>query len=296
MKPAPFEYRAPDTVEEVLELIGSRPEETSLLAGGQSLVPMLSMRLARPGLVVDLNRVVGLDGIERHDGVLRIGGMARQRTVELHAEIRRELPLLPAALSHVAHVAIRSRGTIGGSLAHADPSAELPAVVAALGGTLRLRSGSGQRTVAAKDFFMAPLMTAIELGELIEAVDLPLPPRGTGWAFLELARTHGAFAMAGVAALVGLDSGGTVAQAHAALLGVQGTPLVLDWLAETLRGQALEDEALEEVGRRLAASLEPLQDVHASASYRRRVAVTLTQRALREAAERARRSNRGSAG
>jgi carbon-monoxide dehydrogenase medium subunit len=291
VKPAAFEYRAPDTLEEVLDLIGSSYEDASLLAGGQSLVPMLNMRLARPELVVDLNRVPGLDGIERHDGVMRIGGMTRQRALELHPEIRRELPLLPQALSHVAHLAIRSRGTIGGSLAHADPSAEIPAVVAALGGTLRLRSQQGQRAVAARDFFIAPLITATEPGELIEAVDLPLPPPGTGWAFLEMARTHGAFAMAGVAALVELDPAGAIEQAHAALLGVHGTPVVLDWLGEILRGETLRDEALEEVGRRMAASLEPLQDVHASASYRRRVGVTLTQRALREAAQRAGRSN-----
>jgi aerobic carbon-monoxide dehydrogenase medium subunit len=291
MKPAAFEYRAPDTVEEVLDLIGSRSQDASLLAGGQSLVPMMSMRVARPELVVDLNRAPGLDGVERFDGVVRIGGMARQRAVELQPEIRRELPLLPAALSHVAHVAIRTRGTIGGSLAHADPSAELPAVVAVLGGSLRLRSRSGQRAVAARDFFIAPLITALEPGELIEAVELPLPPSGTGWAFLEMARTHGAFAMAGVAALVGLDPSGGVERAGVALFGVRGTPLVLDWLEDMLRGQALRNGALEEVGARLAASLEPLGDVHASAGYRRRVAVTLTLRALREANERAGRSN-----
>jgi carbon-monoxide dehydrogenase medium subunit len=291
MKPAAFEYRAPDTIEEVLELIGSRNEDTTLLAGGQSLVPMLSMRLARPELLVDLNRVPGLDRIEHHDGMLRIGGMARQRAVELHPEVRRELPLLPAALSHVAHVAIRSRGTIGGSLARADPSAELPAVVAALGGSLWLRSEAGLRTVAARDFFIAPLITVLEPGELIEAVEIPLPPSGTGWAFLEIARTHGAFAMAGVAAVVGLDASGAVERATASLLGVQGTPLVIDWLEQTLRGEALRDEALDEVGRRLAASLDPLEDVHASATYRRRVAVTFTLRALRAAIERAGRSN-----
>lgn len=291
MKPAAFEYRAPDTIEDVLELIDSRPEDASLLAGGQSLVPMMSMRLARPELVVDLNRVPGLDRIECHGGVVRIGAMARQRAIEVHPAIRRELPLLPAALSHVAHVAIRSRGTIGGSLAHADPSAELAAVVAALGGALRLRSQAGQRTVAAGDFFIAPLITALGPTELIEAVDLPIPSADTGWAFLEVARTHGAFAIAGVAALVGLDPSGAVERARAALLGVQGTPLVLDWLEQMLRGQVLRDEALDEVGRRLAASLAPFEDVHATASYRRRVAVTLTLRALREATERARCSN-----
>lgn len=291
MKPAPFDYRAPDTLEEVLELIGSRPEETSLLAGGQSLVPMLNIRLARPELVVDLNRVPGLEGIERHDGALRIGAMVRQRTAEMDPEVRRGVPLLPAALSHVAHLAIRSRGTIGGSLAHADPSAELPAVLAALGGSLRLRSRARTRTVPASEFFIAPLITALEPGELIEAVELLVPPSGTGWAFLEVARTHGAFAMAGVAALVGLDPGGTVARADAALLGVQGTPVVLDWLADTLGGRALDDGALQDVGARLGASLKPLDDIHASAEYRRRVAVTLTLRALRQAADRAARSN-----
>jgi carbon-monoxide dehydrogenase medium subunit len=291
VKAAAFEYRAPESVEEVLELIGSRAEDASLLAGGQSLVPMLNMRLARPELVVDLNQVPGLDGIERRDGVIRIGGMARQRTVELHPEIRSELPLLPAALAHVAHLAIRSRGTIGGTVAHADPSAELPAVVAALGGSMTLRSQSARRTVAAKDFFVAPLITARDPGELVEAVELPVPTSGTGWAFLEVARTHGAFAMAGVAALLGLDPSGAVNRASAALLGVQGTPVVLDWLEESLRGAPLGDEALDAVGRRLADELDPYEDVHASTSYRRRVAVTLTVRALREAAERARPAN-----
>jgi carbon-monoxide dehydrogenase medium subunit len=286
VKAAAFEYRAPESVEEVLELVGSRAEDASLLAGGQSLVPMLNMRLARPELVVDLNQVPGLDGIERRDGVIRIGGMARQRTVEVHPEIRRELPLVPAALAHVAHLAIRSRGTIGGTLAHADPSAELPAVVA-LGGAIQLCSRSGRRTVPAKDFFVAPLITARESGELVEAVELPVPRSGTGWAFLEMARTHGAFAMAGVAALIGLDPGGAVNRASAALLGVQGTPVVLDWLEEALSGQPLTDDALDAVGKRLADELAPYEDVHASTSYRRRVAVTLTLRALREAGERA---------
>lgn len=287
MKPAPFAYRAPDTVAEALGLLAEAPDERSLLAGGQSLVPMMSMRIARPEMVIDLGRIVELAGVERSDGIVRIGAMTRQRTVELNRDVIAALPLLPVALEHVAHIAIRTRGTIGGSIAHADPSAELPATAIALGGRLRLRSRAGARVLAAEDFFVAPLMTAIEPGELIEAVELPVPPAGTGWGFAEVARTHGAFALVGAVAQLGLDHSGAVTRARLAMFGVGATPVSVEWLEPAVRGRALDNELLAEVGSRLSSDLEPLDDVQASSAYRRRAAGRLAQRVLRQAMLRA---------
>lgn len=287
MKPAPFDYRTPDTVADALELLAQAPEDTSVLAGGQSLVPMLSMRIARPEVVVDLGRVAELAAVAHSDGVLRIGAMTRQRAVETDAEVIAALPLLPAALSHVAHLAIRTRGTIGGSLAHADPSAELPATTVTLGARICLRSRSGTRALPAEDFFVAPLMTALEPGELLEAVELPVPPPDTGWGFSEVACTHGAFALVGAMALVGLERDGAVQRARLTMFGVGPTPVSVDWLEQAICGRTLDDELLKEVGARVSEELSPPDDVHASAAYRRRAAGALARRVLRQAVLRA---------
>jgi carbon-monoxide dehydrogenase medium subunit len=281
MKPPPFDYAAPDSIDEVLELLAEAPDETSLLAGGQSLVPVLNMRLAQPRVLVDLNRVGGLDAIEdAAGGRLRFGSMVRQRRLECEPVVRERVPLMTEAARHIAHLPIRTRGTVGGSLAHADPAAELPATVAALEGELLVRGPRGDRAIPAADFFIGPLTTAIEPGELLVGVEVPLPPPGTGWAFEEVARTHGAFALAAAATLVQLDAAGRIERARLALAGVGGAPYVPAWLEETALGEAPGEELFARIGERVRDEVEPFDDIHAPVAYRKRLARVLTARAL----------------
>jgi aerobic carbon-monoxide dehydrogenase medium subunit len=288
MKPSRFDYAVPRSVSEVLDLLARDPDETSLLAGGQSLVPMLNMRMARPRLLVDLNRVEGLDGLEEAaDGRIRIGAMTRQRRLETEPLVRERLPLLTEAARHIAHVAIRTRGTVGGSLAHADPSAELPATISVLEGVLVVRGAGGERSIPASEFFVGPLTSAIEPGELLVGVELEPPPDGAGWAFLEVARTHGAFALAAVAAVMHLDADGRIALARIALNGVGRAPYVPAWLEEIAVGEAPDEALFGRIGERVRDEVEPFDDVHAPADYRKRVAGALSTRALHAAVARA---------
>ncbi len=287
MKPPPFEYAAPATVEEALALLGGDAEARPL-AGGQSLVPLLNMRFARPTLLVDLARVEGLDGIEHENGRVRIGAMTRQRALERDEGIRQRIPLLTEATELIAHIAIRSRGTVGGSLAHADPAAELPVAAIVLDARLVVRSADeGRRSVPAAEFFVGPYTTALGPADLLEGIEIDAPPAGTGWAFLELTRVHGAFALVGVAALVGLDASGAVSRARLALCGVGGTPYAPEWLDEVVVGELPGEELFGAVGARVADSVEPGGDAHADPQYRRRLAGVLTRRALALAARRA---------
>ena len=246
------------------------------------------MRWAQPRLLIDLNRVQELDGIEDSGGGrVRIGAMLRQRRLETEPLVRDRLPLLREAARHIAHVPIRTRGTVGGSVAHADPAAELPAAISALDGRLLLRSSSGERTLATGDFFQGSLITAIEPGEVLVAIELDAPPPGTGWAFVELARTHGAFALAGAAALLGVGADGRIGHARLALAGVGGTPFVPGWLDEAVLGEAPGETLFREVGDRVRSEVEPFDDIHAPAQYRSRLAGVLAARALETAAGRA---------
>ena len=287
MKPPPFEYARPGSIPEVLSLLSAEPDGTSLLAGGQSLVPVLNMRLAQPAVLVDLNRVNGLDAIEESgDGRVRVGAMVRQRRVERDPLVRERLPLMAEATRHIAHPAIRTRGTMGGSLAHADPAAELPATVSVLDGRLLLRSQSGERSVPAAEFFLGPLTTAIEPGELLVGVDVAVPPAGSGHAFIELARTHGAFALAAAAAVVHVDERGAIDHAALALAGVGAVPYAPAWLAEMAMGGAPGDPLFERIGTRVREEVEPFDDIHAAAEYRKRLAGVLARRALVQATAR----------
>jgi CO/xanthine dehydrogenase FAD-binding subunit len=288
VKPPPFEYRAPRTVEETLEALADAPDETTLLAGGQSLVPLLNMRLASPRVVVDLNRVEGLDAVESTDERLQLGAMVRQRTLEVEENLRGRLPLLAEAVGHIAHVPIRTRGTLGGSLAHGDPSAELPVVIAALDGRMILQSADrGSRSVTASEFFLAPLMTAIEPGEMLVGVEVTPPPSGTGWAFLEVARVHGAFALAGVAVLLHVGSDGRIDLARVALSGVDAVPYVPAWLDEAVIGEPSSESIYSHVGDRIRGELQRSVDERSERRYGRTVAGVLTVRALMTAARRA---------
>jgi aerobic carbon-monoxide dehydrogenase medium subunit len=285
VKPPSFDYAAPDSIPEALRLLSDDPDVTSVLAGGQSLIPVLNMRMAQPLLLVDLNRVRELQEIEdTPEGTLRFGSMVRQRRLETEPIVRERVPLMTAAARHIAHLPIRSRGTVGGSLAHADPAAELPATVSALDGRLLVRGASGERSVPAADFFIGPLTTAIEPGELLVGVEVEPPPPGTGLAFLEVARTHGAFALAAVAAVLRADASGNIDHIRLGLAGVGGVPYVPGWLDELALGEPSGEPLFRRIAERVADEVEPFDDIHATATYRKRVAGVLSARALAAAA------------
>ena len=265
LKPAPFEYAAPRTVEEALPLLG---EDVTPLAGGQSLVPLLNLRLARPAMVVDLNRIESLAYVSRGpEESLRIGALARQAAVERSELVAEGWPLLGQAVRYAGHPQIRSRGTVGGSVAHADPAAELPAALLALDARFHLRSAARSRTVAAGDFFLGPLTTVLEPGELLVEIEVPAVAAGARSAFVEHARTHGDFATAGVAVVLRPDGGGAIA-----ILGIDGKPTRARAAEYALLGGASVEEAAE-----FAAT--PIRD-----DYRRALVAELVRRALSEAA------------
>lgn len=285
MKPAPFQYVAPTTVEETLTLLRSHGSEGKLLAGGQSLVPLINMRLARPAVVIDLNRVRAMDYIREDGRDVVIGAMTRQRTAELSSLIRQKTPLLADALPNVGHPQIRNRGTIGGSIAHADPSAELPAVLAALDGAVVVRGPRGMRKVRPEAFFVSYLTTALEPDELLIEVRFPKHEQ-QGTAFLEVARRHGDYALVGVAAVVSLV-GDRCSQVRLVFTGVGPVPVRVPEAEAAATGKRITDPVLAEAGKIVRSRLEPESDIHASADYRRHVAGVLTERVLRLAIKRA---------
>jgi carbon-monoxide dehydrogenase medium subunit len=289
MKPAPFEYRAPDSLEEVLELLKTHGSEAKLLAGGQSLVPAMNFRIVQPTLLVDLNRVKELEYI-RPDGqtALRIGAMTRERRLEFDLLIDGWAPLLAEAIPHVAHPQIRNRGTLGGSLANADPAAELPVIVLALGARLKVRSAKGERWVAAPDFFLGMFTTALAPEEILVEVELPPLQPHTGWSFMEVAPRSGDYALMGIAAMVTLDEGGSCRKARLVYLNAGDGPVDAKEAARLLEGNPLTEEAIESAAV-LASGKEinPFGNLHASADYQRHLARVLTRRALLQAAERA---------
>lgn len=288
MKPAPFEYHEPDTADEAIALLAAHPFEAKALAGGQSLVPAMNFRLAMPGILVDLNRVPELDAIAVDaDGTLRIGAMTRQRAVERSRIVGVHAPLLQDAMPHIAHAQIRNRGTVGGSLAHADPSAELPAVMIALDARVACRGTQGTRWVAAGDFFVGLFATALEPGELLVDIAIPPPAPGTGWAFEEVARRHGDFALAGAAAVVTVGEDGVCRSARVVLFGVGEGPVVAAQAAGGLPGRPLDEAAILDAAGRVAGDIDPPSDIHASSAYRRQLCRVLVRRTLARAATRA---------
>jgi len=285
VKPAPFQYAAPESIEETVALLSEYGQDGKILAGGQSLVPLLNMRLARPSVLIDLNGIAELDYIRQADGMVAIGAMTRQRTVERSGDVREHLPLWWEAIRYVGHPQIRNRGTVGGSLAHADPSAELPAAAAAAVATLVTRSPRGERTVSAQEFFVSYLATVLEPDELLVEVRVPTHARA-GTAFLELARRHGDYALAGVAAMVTMHEGRCEA-VRLAFTGVGPVPLRLPEAEEQLLGRRPEESRYAEIARIVSDRLDPDSDIHASAAYRKHVAGVLTARALALAVGRA---------
>lgn len=287
MKPAPFTYAAPSTLEEAIALLAEHGDTAKLLAGGQSLMPMMNLRLARPQYIVDINRVVGLDALQERDGALAVGALTRQRSLERLPTVRQHYPLLYEATTLIGHVAIRNRGTVGGSIAHADPAAELPAVLLAHGGSVQIQGPRGTRQLAADQFFRTYLTTALEPDEILTEVRFPRWPAGTGWCFLEESRRHGDFAMVGVAVLLTLDAARQCSQVAVALCGVDDTPHTVAAAPTLLLGRPLDEARLRDVAQAAASEIAPDSDIHASAEFRRHLSAVLTQRALRKAAERA---------
>jgi carbon-monoxide dehydrogenase medium subunit len=286
VKPPPFDYYAPVTVEEALELLVRYGGEAKVLAGGQSLMPLLNFRLTRPAALVDLNRIPDLAYIREHDGWLSLGAMTRQRTIELSPLVRQRVPLLAEATRWVGHLPIRTRGTIGGSLAHADPAAEYPAVLTALEGEVVVRGPRGQRLLGAGALFQSYLTTSLAPDEILTEVRLPATPPGTGVAFEEFARRHGDFAIVGVAALVTVD-GEECRQARLAAAGAGPTPVRLRAAEEILERRGLGDDAIAAAAARASELVQPDSDLHASADYRRHLTRVLATRALTRARARA---------
>ena len=289
MKAAPFEYTRAASVGEVCELLARHGDAAKIIAGGQSLVPMMAMRLARPGWLVDINEIPALKFIKIEKDIARMGACTRQCVVERDQTLAARAPLLAQALAWVGHVQTRNRGTVGGSLAHADPSAELPLVAQVLGAHMVLRSGSRTRSLDAADFFAGPMATSARADECLEEIHWPIwPEKRTGSAFTEISVRHGDFALVSAAAQVALDDKGRCARAAFGLGGAGGTPLAFPKIAERLVGTKLEDSDVRDAANTAAAESEPGNDLHASAEYRRHLAGVLAARALREARERAR--------
>ncbi len=286
MKPAPFSYHSPATIEETLALLAELGAAGKVLAGGQSLIPILNMRLSSPPHLVDINRVAGLDTVD-FDGILRVGALARHAQVERDDRVRRSCPLLSQALALVAHPAIRNRGTVCGALAHADPASELPGVLLLSGGSVEVaRAGAPLREVPADKFFVGPLESDLAAGDLVVAARFPVLPPRTGTEFVEVARRHGDYALCGVGAMVTVDTGGRITSARAGYIGCNPVALVVD-LTEAVAGSRPEAADYAAAGRLARDAVDPDPDIHASAEYRRELAAVLTERGLAAAATRA---------
>jgi CO/xanthine dehydrogenase FAD-binding subunit len=286
MKPAPFNLLRPGNVDEALALLQSHRDEAKVLAGGQSLVPLMNFRLAQPHNLIDLNGVRGLDQIKLDDQTLVLGAMVRQRDVERSAAIAERLPILREAIEQVAHPAIRNRGTVGGSLVHADPSAELPLLAVALDATFHLRSALASRSVAAKDFYQGYFLTDIAPDELLVAIDFHLPPPSSGWCCTEIARRHGDFAIVAVAVLLGCGRDRRIDFARVALGGVGPAPLRMIAAEQALLSEQPSAELFRKAGNVAAEAVDPPADIHASSIYRRHLTGVLVRRALTTAASR----------
>lgn len=289
MKPAPFRYYAPQSLDEALTLIAKYGDDGMVIAGGQSLAPAMNFRLAQPAVLVDLNNIADLFFLDpADDGGLRIGAMTRQRTVERHPLIVERAPLLHDTMPYVAHVQIRNRGTVGGSLAHADPAAELPAVALALHANLRVHSIRGERWIKANEFYTGLFTTALEPDEILVEVAIPPQPARTGWSIQEVARRHGDYAIVGVAASVTLNADGRSSQARIALFSVGDGPVPAHRGASLLAGEFPAPDLIAAAADTVAtADIDPGDDIHATVAYRRHLARVLTRRALTEAFHRA---------
>ena len=282
MKPPPFDYHRPANLDEALALLARHGPEARVLAGGQSLLPMMKLRLARPGVLVDINRLPDLSYARREDGVLAFGALARLSDLE-SATVRGVHPLLASVAPHIGHLAIRHRGTVCGSLAHADPAAELPVLALALDAELRVSGSAGTRRVAAADFFVTYLTTSLRPGEILSEARFAVPSPTASWSFLELARRHGDYAIVSVATLLDVGADARIVRARVALGSVADRALRSAAAEAALIGQAGTPALFAEAAAAATASLDPPADVHGSSAYRREVARVLVERSLAEA-------------
>ena len=288
MKPAPFDYQAPQSLEEALSLKARHGDDAKFLAGGQSLIPAMNFRLVQASLLVDVNGLPGLDFIrEAHGGELRLGALTRQRTLERDPLVARHAPLLHETMPYVAHPQIRNRGTLGGSLAHADPAAELPVVAVALGARLRAQSTRGDRWITVEDFFKGLFTTDLAPDEMLVEVALPALTPLTGTAFVEFARRRGDYALMGLAAVVTLDGDGVCQQARLVYLNAGEGPVSAGQAAGLLRGEKPSTKVIEVAAASAGDEINPMGNVHASPDYQRHLARVLTRRTLKLAFERA---------
>ncbi|MEZ4866800.1 MAG: xanthine dehydrogenase family protein subunit M [Caldilineaceae bacterium] len=285
MKPAAFDYYAPTTTEEALALLTEHGYDAKPLAGGQSLIPTMNFRLAQPAVLVDLNNLPELAYIEpTDDGGLRIGAMTRQRAIERSPLVAERAPLLHATMPYIAHTQIRNRGTLGGSLAHADPAAELPVIAVTLGAQLKLQSSAGERWVAADEFYIGLFTTDLQAEEIVAEIVLPPQMPRSGWSIQEISRRHGDYAIVGVAAYVQLDDAGRCQQAKVGLLSVGEGPVQAQGAMALLQGEKPSTELIATAAEQCAThDIDPTADIHASVAFRRHLAKVLTKRALDQA-------------
>jgi carbon-monoxide dehydrogenase medium subunit len=284
MKPPKFDYYDPRSLDKALALLDTHQGDAKVLAGGQSLMPLLNMRLARPNIIVDINRIKDLNYIRASDGGVAIGAIARQRGLQTEKLIAERVPILREAAYYIAHPQIRSRGTICGSIAHADPAAELPALALALDAEMTLTSAKAARKVAAEDFFQSFFTTALEANEILTEVRFPAPPKDSAWSVIEISRRHGDFAIAGIIAGLTLDPNRqAITRVRLVYFGVGATPVRVTAAEEALIGQAASEPAFEAAAQSAKQGIDPTNDIHATEEYRRALTATLTKRALRAA-------------
>jgi CO/xanthine dehydrogenase FAD-binding subunit len=292
MKPAPFKYIAADSLEHALALKAEYGNEARFLAGGQSLVPTLNFRLSQPAVLIDINPIAQCAGMRKAGpDRLRIGALTRYRDIERDPATARDLPLISEALPHIAHPQIRNRGTIGGNLAHADPASEMPAIVLALGGKLLAQSHGDERWIAASDFFVGALHTALEPDEMLTEVELPIAVPRSGACFMEVARRRGDFALMGVACTVRLDDDGRCAEVRIALCNAGEVPILADEAGKSLAGRQIDAAEIDEAAELVQSAIDPGGSIHASTAFQRHLAGVLTKRVLAEANGRVRRGH-----
>jgi carbon-monoxide dehydrogenase medium subunit len=286
MKPAPFKYIAATSLEQALALKAEHGDDAKFLAGGQSLIPAMNFRLARPAVLIDINEIGDLAGIRSHKAAVQIGALTRYRALQRDDTFGKRFPLIGEALPHIAHPQIRNRGTVGGNLSHADPASELPAITLALHARFRVRSAKQERLIAAADFFTGALTTDLQPDEMLIEIELPAPKPRSGSCFMEIARRRGDFAIAGVAAMVTMDTLDKCAEVRLTLCGVGETPVDASAAADGLIGQTLNETSIAEAAASLQRMISPTGNVHATADYQRHVAGVLAGRALQTAFQR----------
>lgn len=292
MKPSAFAYHRPSSVDEALALLVEHPDDAKVLAGGQSLIPLMNFRLSIPEQLVDINDIDELRGCESDGTVLRLGALTRHRELDTTPEIAAACPLLAQAAPFIGHPQIRSMGTLGGSISHADPSAELPGLMVVLDAVIVARGSRGERRIPASEFFSFHFTTTLEPGEIVASVEIPVAGEHEGAGFFEVAARHGDFAMAGAAATITVGPDDTVADARIACIAVASTPVRMSAAEEVLRGRQVTEEVLAEVAAAVRDNLDPTPDLKVSAAYKKRTAGVLARRAVERAFHNARTVNR----